>query len=591
MSLLQQALVFLTAAVVAVPLFKKLGLGSVLGYLTAGMVIGPWGIGAVPDVESILHFSEFGVVLLLFIIGLELEPARLWALRRTVFGLGGAQVVGTGALLAGVGMATGLKPATAAVVGLGLSLSSTAFALQLLSEKNELPTPHGQASFGILLFQDLAVIPLLALLPLLGGNSDTPSAGPGWISALKGLGVLAGVIGAGRYLVRPVFRRVAAAHSQELFTATALLLVIGTAVLVNAVGLSMALGAFLAGVLLADSEFRHELEADIEPFKGLLLGLFFIAVGMSVNIGLIAASPLRVLVWVLGLVAIKALVLFGLGRWRLGNTESALSLALIISQGGEFAFVLFGLAVGLQVMNQALADLMVVTVSLSMAVTPVLFAAYTRWLRPRLRRKAPRAFDVSPQEDNPVLIAGFGRVGQVVGRLLRAKRIGFTALDISSENIDFLKRFGNNIHYGDASRLDLLRAARADKAKVFVLAIDNVEASLRTAQTVLQHFPHLTIFARARNRQHAYQLLNLGIKNVMRETWVSSLEMGGGVLEALGLTYSESQSALERLRQHDEDLLVATSPYHRDEKKLTEMAAQARKELESIFEQDARKSG
>ncbi|ADO69680.1 monovalent cation:proton antiporter-2 (CPA2) family protein [Stigmatella aurantiaca] len=594
MSLLQQALVFLAAAVVAVPLFKKLGLGSVLGYLAAGMVIGPWGIGAVPDVESILHFSEFGVVLLLFIIGLELEPARLWALRRTVFGLGGAQVLGTGALLAGVGVVAGLKPATAAVVGLGLSLSSTAFALQLLSEKNELPTPHGQASFGILLFQDLAVIPLLALLPLLGGTSaasEGPSAGPGWLSALKGLAVLAGVIGAGRYLVRPVFRRVAAAHSQELFTATALLLVIGTAVLVNAVGLSMALGAFLAGVLLADSEFRHELEADIEPFKGLLLGLFFIAVGMSVNIGLIAASPLRVLAWVLGLVALKALVLFGLGRWRLGSTESALSLALIISQGGEFAFVLFGLAVGLQVMDQALADLMVVTVSLSMAVTPLLFAAYTRWLRPRLQQKAPRAFDVSPQEDNPVLIAGFGRVGQVVGRLLRAKRIGFTALDISSENIDFLKRFGNNVHYGDASRLELLRAARADKAKVFVLAIDDAAASLRTAETVLQHFPHLTIFARARNRQHAYQLLNLGIKNIMRETWVSSLEMGGGILEALGLTYSESRSALERFRQHDEDLLVATSPYHRDEKKLSEMAAQARKELESIFEQDARKSG
>jgi glutathione-regulated potassium-efflux system ancillary protein KefC len=590
MSLLQQALVFLTAAVVAVTLFQKLGLGSVLGYLAAGVVIGPWGIGAVSDVQSILHFSEFGVVLLLFLIGLELEPARLWALRRTVFGLGGAQVGLTGLLLAGVGIATGMKPATAAVVGLGLSLSSTAFALQLLAEKNELPTPHGQASFGILLFQDLAVIPLLALLPLLG-TTDTASPGPGWIPALKGVGVLAVVVGAGRYLVRPIFRRVAAAHSQELFTASALLLVIGTAVLVSAAGLSMALGAFLAGVLLADSEFRHELEADIEPFKGLLLGLFFIAVGMSVNLGLIAAAPLKVLAWVVGLVALKALVLWGLGRWRLGGTESALSLALVISQGGEFAFVLFSLAVGLQVMDQALADLMVVTVSLSMAVTPVLFAAYTRYGRPRLRHKAPRAFDVSPQEDNPVLIAGFGRVGQVVGRLLRAKRIGFTALDISSENIEFLKRFSNNaVHYGDASRLDLLRAARADKAKIFVLAIDDIQASLRTAETVLQHFPHLKVFARARNRQHAYQLMNLGITNIMRETWASSLEMSGGILEALGLTYSESRSAMERFREHDENLLMATAPYHRDEKKLTELAAQARKELESLFEQDARKS-
>ncbi|SET91819.1 monovalent cation:proton antiporter-2 (CPA2) family protein [Stigmatella erecta] len=590
MSLLQQALVFLAAAVVAVTLFKKLGLGSVLGYLAAGVVIGPWGLGAVPDVQSILHFSEFGVVLLLFLIGLELEPARLWALRRTVFGLGGAQVALTGALLAGVGIATGMRPATAAVAGLGLSLSSTAFALQLLSEKNELPTPHGQAAFGILLFQDLAVIPLLALLPLLG-SGEAPSSEPGWMAALKGLGVLAVVIGAGRYLVRPLFQRVAAAHSQELFTASALLLVIGTAVLVNAAGLSMALGSFLAGVLLADSEFRHELEADIEPFKGLLLGLFFIAVGMSVNLGLIASAPLKVLLWVVGLVGLKALVLWGLGRWRLGSTESAWSLALIISQGGEFAFVLFSLAVGLHVMEQSLADLMVVTVSLSMAVTPVLFAAYTRWLRPRLRHQAPRAFDVSPQEDHPVLIAGFGRVGQVVGRLLRAKRIGFTALDISSENIEFLKRFGNNVvHYGDASRLDLLRAARADKARVFVLAIDDIQASLRTAETVLQHFPHLTVFARARNRQHAYQLMNLGIKNIMRETWASSLEMGGGILEALGLTYSESRSALERFRENDENLLAATAPYHRDEKKLTELAVQARKELESLFEQDARKS-
>ena len=586
MSFLQQALVFLAAAVVAVPLFKRLGLGSVLGYLAAGMVIGPGGFGAISDVESILHFAEFGVVLLLFLIGLELQPARLWEMRKSVFGLGGMQVLGSGVLLAGAGLALGLPPATAIIAGMGLALSSTAFALQLLAEKNELTTDYGRASFGILLFQDLAVIPLLALLPILGG-SETPSTEPGWLSALKAAGVLIGVVLAGRYVLRPVFKVVASTHSQELFTATALLLVLGTAVLVSAVGLSMALGAFLAGVLLADSEFRHELEADIEPFKGLLLGLFFIAVGMSVNIGLVATQPLVVAGLVLGLVALKMVVLFAIGRWALGGTEQGLSMAIVISQGGEFAFVLFRLAVGFQVMDAGLADLLVVVVSLSMVTTPLLFASYARWIRPRFRKKVEREFDVAPEHDNPIIIAGMGRVGQVIARLLRAKHIGFTALDVSAENIDFLKRFGNKIHYGDASRLDLLRAARADKAKIFVLAIDEVEASLRTAETVLQHFPHLTIFARARNRQHAYRLLNMGIKHVMRETWVSSLEMGEGILQELGLTFSAARKSLERFRQHDEELLMATYLHHKDEKKLTEMAAKARAELESLFVQDA----
>jgi glutathione-regulated potassium-efflux system protein KefB len=586
MSFLQQALIFLAAAVVAVPLFKRLGLGSVLGYLAAGMVIGPFGIRAISDVESILHFAEFGVVLLLFLIGLELQPARLWELRKSVFGLGGLQVIGSGALVAGAALALGLPPASAVIAGLGLSLSSTAFTLQLLAEKNELTTDYGRASFGILLFQDLAVIPLLALLPMLG-TSETPSTEPAWSSALKAIGVLIGVILAGRYVLRPVFKVVASTHSQELFTATALLLVGGTAALVSAVGLSMALGSFLAGVLLADSEFRHELEADIEPFKGLLLGLFFIAVGMSVNIGLVRDSPFLVVGLVLGLVALKMVALFAIGRWAFRSTEQALSMAIVISQGGEFAFVLFRLAVGFQVMDAQRADLLVVVVSLSMVTTPLLFAAYARWIRPRFQKKVQREFDVAPEEDHPIIIAGMGRIGQVVGRLLRAKRIGFTALDVSAENIDFLKRFGNKIHYGDASRLDLLRAARADKAKIFVLAIDDVESSVRTAETVLQHFPHLTIFARARNRQHAYRLLNMGIKHVTRETWGSSLEMTGEILEELGLTYSEARQTIERFRQHDEALLVATYPYHKDEKKLTEMAAKARAELESLFIQDA----
>ncbi|XXF78611.1 monovalent cation:proton antiporter-2 (CPA2) family protein [Myxococcaceae bacterium GXIMD 01537] len=588
MSLLHQALVFLAAAVVCVPIFKRLGLGSVLGYLAAGLVIGPWGAGFISDVESILHFAEFGVVLLLFLIGLELRPARLWELRRAVFGLGGAQVAATGLLLALVGLLLGLRPSTALVAGLGLSLSSTAFALQLLGEKNELTSEHGHAAFGILLFQDLAVIPLLALLPFLG-EAPGDAAGPaGWVAGLKVVGVLVGVVLGGRYVLRPVFRLVASLHSQELFTATALLLVVGTTLLVSAVGLSMALGAFLAGVLLADSEYRHELEADIEPFKGLLLGLFFIAVGMSVNVGLVTARPVLVAALVLGLVALKGLVLYGLGRFSLGRNEPALSLGVVISQGGEFAFVLFGLAVGFRVMDRALADLLVVVVSLSMATTPLLFAAYARGVRPRFGKRARREFDVAPEEDAPVIIAGFGRVGQVVGRLLRAKRVPFTAIDASPEHIDFMKRFGNKVYYGDASRLDLLRAARADKARIFVLAIDDVEASLRTAETVLQHFPHLTVFARARNRQHTYRLMKLGIVHIMRETFLSSLEMTGDILEELGVTFSDRTAVLERFRQHDEALLAATFKHHGDVDKLAELSAQARKELESLFEQDAR---
>ena len=589
MSFLHEALIFLASAVVSVPLFKRLGLGSVLGYLAAGMVIGPWGVKLIANVESTLHFAELGVVLFLFVIGLELQPSRLWDLRRTVFGLGSAQVLGTGALLAGVGVVLGLRLPTAVIAGLGLSLSSTAFALQLLAEKNEMTTEHGRAAFGILLFQDLAVIPLLALLPFLG-QPLTASTQPGWVSALEVAGVLAAVVVGGRYVLRPVFRFVASLHSQELFTATALLVVVGTALLMSKVGLSMALGAFLAGVLLADSEYRHELEADIEPFKGLLLGLFFIAVGMSVNLGLLVSSPVRVVALVFGLVLLKALVLYALGRFSFKSNEPALSLAVVISQGGEFAFVLFGLAVGFRVMERELADLLVVAVSLSMAVTPVLFVVYDKAIRPRFHRKEKRAFDVSPEEDNPVIIAGFGRVGQVVGRMLRARRIGFTALDSSPEHIDFLKKFGNTIHYGDASRVDLLRAARADKARIFVLAIDDVAASVRTAETVIQHFPHLTIFARARNRQHTYQLLNLGIKHIMRETYAGSLEMTGEVLQEMGLSWSESKSAMDRFREHDEALIQSAFKHQGDTKKLAEMAQQARQELESLFEKDEKKS-
>jgi glutathione-regulated potassium-efflux system ancillary protein KefC len=583
--MLTDALIFLAGAAIAVPLSKRLGLGSVLGYLAAGTAVGPWGLKLIADVESTLHFAELGVVMLMFVIGLELQPSRLWELRRSVFGWGSAQVVGTAVALGAAALAFGLGWKPALVVGLGLSLSSTAFALQLLAEKDQLATDHGRAAFGILLFQDLAVIPILAALPFLS-PIERISTEPGWLSAVKILLALGMLPLAGRFVLRPLFKLIASSHTQELFTAVALLIVLGTAALMSQVGLSMALGAFLAGVLLADSEYRHELEADIEPFKGLLLGLFFMAVGMSVNWGLVFERWGLILGLVLGLTAVKFAALFALGKTVLGTHRSALSLAVVISQGGEFAFVLFGLAAGAQIMDGELSELLVAVVTLSMAVTPLLYASYTRWLEPRLAKGPSRAFDVAPESATPVVIAGYGRVGQVVGRVLSAKGIQYTAIDASPEHIDFIKRFGAKVFYGDASRLDLLRSARVGESKVFVLAIDDVQASLRTAQAVKEHFPHVAIFARARNRQHAYQLRALGITNLMRETLLSSVEMTFGVLQSLGLSFSEARSSVDRFREYDEKMFEQAYEHAKDLNKLEQLAAQGRKELEQMLAQD-----
>ncbi|KYF58901.1 potassium transporter KefB [Sorangium cellulosum] len=586
MSLLSHAAVFLGAAVVAVPLFKRLGLGAVLGYLVAGALIGPWGLRIVTDVENILHFSELGVVLLLFLIGLELQPSRLWVLRRAVFGLGGAQVAVTGALIALVAVALGHRADTAAIAGLGLSLSSTAFVLQILAEKGQMQAQHGRSAFAILLFQDLAVIPLLALLPLLGPGGGSPAEGSALASSIKAVAVLLAVVAGGRYLVRPVFRAIAAAHAHEIFTAAALLVVLGTALLMVQVGLSMSLGAFMAGVLLADSEYRHELEADIAPFKGLLMGLFFIAVGMSANIGLLIERPLSVLGLVLGMMALKAAVLFVLGRASGHAVGSARDLALALPQGGEFAFVLFGLAAGQGIMDRLLADLLVVVVTLSMALTPLVIALGDLLLQ-RWRRAGPaREFDAIEDGDPKVIIAGYGRFGQIVSRVLRTRKIPFTALDASATQVDFVRKYGNKIYYGDASRLDLLRAARADKAKIFVLAIDDVASSVKTAEIVKRHFPELKIYARARNRQHAYQLMDIGVELLERETFRSSLEVAARVLEGLGMRAPDTRAIVERFRAHDERVLLRGHAVHHDEAKLIEAARQAAQELEGLFETD-----
>jgi glutathione-regulated potassium-efflux system protein KefB len=584
---LAQTAVLLAAAVVTVSLFRLLNLSSILGYVAAGLVIGPWGLRLVQHTQSITHIADFGVVLLLFIIGLELQPTRLWVMRRIVFGLGLAQVLLCTVLLGGAACLLGLPPLGAGIVGFGLSLSSTPLVLQILAERGQLKSQHGRSAFGILLFQDLAVLPVLAILPLLSGGASsgkTPDAAL-WPILLKLVAVVAIVIVGGRLLLRPALRVVARIRVSEVFTAAALLTVIATALLANLAGLSMSLGAFLAGVLLADSEFRHELEADIEPFKGLLLGLFFIVVGMSANLGLFMSQPARLLAITAGLMLIKLLAVALLGRLTHHKGASAWRLGFTLPAGGEFAFVLFTLAAGQHILDQDTVDLLVLAVTLSMMLGPLILVAQdtlaTRWLA------APAApFDEFDEHDIPVIVAGFGRFGQIVARVLRSRRIPFTALDSNQRNVDFLRRFGNEVYYGDASRLDLLRAAGAETAKVLVLAIDDVEASLLTAELVRAHFPKLKIFARARNRQHAFSLMDLGVTNIIRETYVSSLEMATSVLQVLGENPAAAKAIVKKFRQHDEATLLAQYAVKEDETKFLATSREAAQQLEKLFETD-----
>ena len=589
MTLLSETAVFLAAAVVAVIISRRLKLGAVLGYLVAGIAIGPFGFALIGEVESVMHFAELGIVLLLFVIGLELQPSRLWVLRKSVFGLGSAQVLVSTVALGAAELAFGLEWRVALVIGLALSMSSTAFVLQVLAERRELTARHGRLSFSILLFQDLAVIPLLALIPLLGAGEGIPAGLQAWIAAGKAVVVIAAVIAAGRYLLRPVFQAIAASGIQEIFTAAALLTVIGTSLLMSSVGLSMSLGAFLAGVVLADSEFRHELEANIEPFKGLLLGLFFISVGMSVDLGILVAKPASVLGIAAGLMLIKAAVLLSIGLIAGYGMHSARNLAVALSQGGEFAFVLFALAVGSGVMAQSLVDMLVIAVSLSMATTPLLLVLGDV-LRKFSERAEEKDFDEMDAPEARVIIAGFGRVGQIVGRNLVARGIPFTALDISSEQIESVRRFGNRAYYGDASRLELLRAAKADKADIFVIAIDDVEASLRAADTARKHFRKLRVIARARNRFHAHRLMDLGVESIFRETLGSSLEMAEQVLVATGMPAWDAKDTVTTFRAHDARNLQRQFAVYRDESQMIQTVKEAARELQELFESDSEQS-
>ena len=587
MHFLPLAAVFLLTAVVVVPLFRRLGLGAVLGYLAAGMLLGPSGLGAMAwlggEIAPTLEIAEFGVVVLLFLIGLELEPRRLWVWRKPGFGLGGAQVLATAAVAGSVCLLLGLTWQPALLVGLALAMSSTALVLSSLSERAQLAEPHGRDAFAVLLFQDLAVIPLLALLPLLGGGAGD-SVG-GWL-ALKGLGAVLVIIVAGRLLVRPALQMVARHGSREVFTAAALLLVVAASLLMHAMGLTMSLGAFLAGVLLADSEFRHELEADIEPFKGLLLGLFFMAVGMSANLHLLLQQPLLVMGLAALLMGGKFVVLLVIAMLSGREAQRSERLSMSLSQGGEFAFVLFSAAAGLGILAAGEVELLVLVVTMSMLLAPLAFALQDRVVEPWMAGRVEPEFDSIDDPGNPVIIAGFGRIGQIVARVLRMSGISFTALEASYQQVDFVRKFGSKVYYGDASRLDLLNAAHAAEARLFVLAIDDIEASLRTAEVVRRHFPDLPIVARARNRFHYFRLRDLGIRWIFRETFPSGLDMARQSLLQAGISPSVAERAITLFRSHDEEQLEAQYAFHQDEARLAQTTQEAAQQLRELFETD-----
>jgi len=564
-SVLAMAFVYLLAAVVCVPIAKRIGLGAVLGYLVAGVLIGPWVFGFVGrEHHSVGHFAEFGVVMMLFLVGLELRPSLLWQLRKPIFGLGGSQVMLTAVVVGAVAMVLGAHWKSAIAVGLIFASSSTAIVLSTLAERGLLKTTGGQASFSVLLFQDIAVIPVFAVFPLLATIAPDPALAaaasdggrPAWQTALMLLGAVAGVVAMGRFVVRPVFQFLAAVKVRESFTAAALLIVVGIALLMQQVGLSPALGTFLAGVVLADSEYRHELETDIEPFKGLLLGLFFISIGAQIDFGLIGSEPLMICGIVLVTMAGKLGILWLLGRLFRLDRPGRWLLAFSLAQIGEFAFVLIELGKSERVFSPGFAAPLTAAVALSMALTPLLFVILERWVLPRVSLGEPeRPQDEIAHADTPVVIAGYGRFGQMVGRILRANRIPVTILDLDPNMVDVLGRLGVKVYYGDASRVDLLHAAGCARAKLFVLAVDDPAEATKIAEHVRHHFPHLTILARCRNRPHYWELRKLGCEKVFRETFGSAYETGIEALVQLGYRRYTAQRLARRWRDHDERII------------------------------------
>ncbi len=594
-SLLVQALVYLAAGVISVPIAKRLGLGSVLGYLIAGVLVGPYLLNLVGEPGEVQRFAEFGVVILLFLIGLEVRPALLWKMRTTIFGLGAAQLAGTAVLVGGASLALHLDWRAGFAVGLILAMSSTAIVLQSLEERGLRQGPVGEASFGVLLFQDLAVIPLFALLPLLApagapvaaapahGGASLLAALPGWLEALGQLAAIAAVVVGGRYLTRPVFRFIAQARLREIFTASALLLVVGVAALMEIVGLSPALGAFLAGVVLAESEFRRELETDIEPFRGLLLGLFFITVGAGLDLALVLAHPLLIAGLVAGLMVLKTLAMYGAARLFRISHRTALTTGVALAQGGEFAFVLLGFVLGARVMDAELARLLTAVVAVSMAATPLASAGYERMIRNRDEDLAEPEHLPFDEGDPDVIVAGFGRFGQIATRLLIANNFKVVLLDSSIEQIDIIRRFGWPVHYGDASRIDLLRTAGAAKARLLMVAIDDREKASEMVEAAHQAFPHLMILARAYDRRHAYELIKTPNVGVERETFEGALNMGRRALLKLGVSERRAARAASLFREQDDKLWRKLAPVAGEEEAYVMATRDARETTERVL--------
>ncbi|MDU5782529.1 MAG: glutathione-regulated potassium-efflux system protein KefB [Pantoea sp.] len=582
-TLLTAGVIYLVAAVLIVPIAARLGIGAVLGYLVAGIAIGPWGLGFISDVEEILHFSELGVVFLMFIIGLELNPSKLWSLRRSIFGVGAAQVLISAGILGALLWLSDFSWQAAVIGGIGLAMSSTAMALQLMRDKGMNRSEAGQLGFSVLLFQDLAVIPALALVPLLAGSD---SGNIDWMKIGMKVLAFAGMLVGGRYLLRPIFRFIAASGVREVFTAAALLLVLGSALFMDALGLSMALGTFIAGILLAESEYRHELEVAIDPFKGLLLGLFFISVGMALNLGVLYTHILEILLGVLILVTVKTLVLYVLARVYGLRSSERQQFAGVLSQGGEFAFVLFSAASSARLFVGDQLPLLLVTVTLSMMTTPLLMQAIDKLLARRFNEVDEDGEKPFVEDDQPqVIVVGFGRMGQVVGRLLMANNKRITVLERDISAVSLMRKYGYKVYYGDATELELLRAAGAASAQSIVITCNEPEDTMAIVHLCQQHFPQLEIVARARGRVEAHELLLAGVTQFSRETFSSALELGRKALISVGMHPHQAQRAQLHFRRLDMRMLRELMPNHTDNAQISRVR-EARRELEDIFRRE-----
>lgn len=587
-SYIQQALVFIGASVILVPIFRYLGFGSVLGYLIAGVIVGPYVLKLIGDSESVMHFAEIGVVLLLFMIGLEIQPFKLWSMRKHLLGLGGLQILFTTTVFMTLGKIFGLSNISALILGFSLSLSSTAFAMQALAEKNQFNTEFGRSSFSVLLMQDLVAIPALAAIPALVGSGKFEVHA--WTKVAQFIGILITLILISRYLIRPVFRLIVASRTREIFTAMMLFIVLGVAVLMQKIGLSAALGTFIAGVLLAESEYRHEIEANLEPFKSLLMGLFFISVGMNVNLKLILDAPFVFIALSLGYLIVKTIILYVVGRIFSLSHESSKLMSFNIAQGGEFAFVIFGMIATFQIAPNDTIESLTAIITLSMALSPILTKINEKLSEQKQSTSPSAPYDVIANETPQVIIAGFGRFGQIFGRVMRAQGIPFVAIDHDSSQIELLRKFGSKVYYGDASRADLLEAAGAAKAKYFILAVDNVETSLQTVTTIREHFPHLKIYARARNRGHVFDLMDLGVERIKRETFDSSVYFTRDLLVDMGFPLEAAKRIMKRFKEHDELMMIEQHKVRHDDEKFVSLAKQGTEQLTQVLSQEASQS-